>query len=72
MKPALAVISKDILVEFRNKEAVGSMFLFGILVVVIFNFAFEPSGVDRARIAPGILWVAFSFSGIIGLNRSLM
>lgn len=47
------------------------MMFFGLLVIIIFNFAFEPSGTERALIAPGILWVAFAFAGILGLNRSL-
>ncbi len=71
MKPTSAIIFKDIVIEMRNKESISSMMMFGILVLVIFNFAFEPSSVERALIAPGTLWVAFSFSAILGLNRSL-
>ena len=71
MKPITSIIFKDIVIEMRNKESVSSMLMFGILVIVIFSFAFEPSSVERALIAPGILWVAFSFAAILGLNRSL-
>ena len=71
MSPLLAIIFKDVLIELRNRETVTSMMMFGFLVVVIFNFAFDPSGAERSLIAPGIIWVAFSFAGIIGLNRSL-
>jgi heme exporter protein B len=71
MKPITAIIVKDIVIEMRSKEAVSSMLMFGVLVLAIFNFAFEPSSVDRSLIAPGILWVAFSFAAILGLNRSL-
>jgi ABC-type transport system involved in cytochrome c biogenesis permease component len=71
MSPLLAIIFKDVLIELRNRETVTSMMMFGFLVVVIFNFAFEPSGAERSLIAPGIIWVSFSFAGIIGLNRSL-
>jgi heme exporter protein B len=71
MNPVTSVLFKDVLVELRNKETVSSMLLFGVLVLVIFNFAFEPAGAERALIAPGSLWVAFAFAGIIGLNRSL-
>jgi heme exporter protein B len=72
VKPLTAIIFKDVVVELRNKEAISSMLLFGLLVLVIFNFAFAPgdSGI-RGMIAPGILWVAYSFAGILGLNRSL-
>jgi heme exporter protein B len=69
MSPIAAIVFKDIAIEYRNKEAFGSMLLFGLLVVVVFSFAFE--GADRTTIVPGMLWVAFSFAGILGLNRSL-
>jgi len=71
MKPLTAIVFKDIVIELRNKETISSMLLFGLLVIVIFNFAFVPSGAERGLIAPGILWVAYSFAGILGLNRSL-
>ena len=71
MKAISAIIFKDLVIELRNKESISSMLMFGVLVLVIFNFAFEPSSVERALIAPGTLWVAFSFAAILGLNRSL-
>ncbi len=71
MSPLLSLILKDIAVEMRRRESVISMMMFGLLVTVIFNFAFEPSGAERDLIAPGILWVALTFAGVIGLNRSL-
>src|SRR2546429_5011987 len=71
MKPVTAIIFKGIVIEMRSKESVSSMLMFGVLVLTIFSFAFEPSSIDRSLIAPGILWVAFSFAAILGLNRSL-
>ena len=71
MKPLTAIIFKDIVIEMRSKEAISSMLMFGILVLVIFMFAFESSGLDKTLIGPGELWAAFSFSAILGLNRSL-
>jgi heme exporter protein B len=69
MKPVVAIIYKDIAIEFRNKESIGSMLWFGFLVLVIFSFSFDSSGAEGIR--PGLLWVAYSFAGILGLNRSL-
>ncbi|HLQ76687.1 MAG TPA: heme exporter protein CcmB [Terriglobia bacterium] len=69
MRPVFAIIHKDIAIEFRNKESISSMLWFGLLVLVIFSFSFDTS--DAEGIKPGILWVAFSFAGILGLNRSL-
>ena len=71
MKPIPAIVFKDIVIELRNKESISSMLLFALLVIVIFSFAFVPSSAERIVIAPGILWVAYSFAGILGLNRSL-
>jgi heme exporter protein B len=71
VKPLAAIIFKDVVIEMRSKESISSMLMFGILVIVIFMFAFDPTRVERALIAPGILWVAFSFAAILGLNRSL-
>ncbi len=71
MRPLAALILKDIAVEMRRRESVISMMMFGLLVTVIFSFAFEPSGAERDLIAPGMLWVALTFAGVIGLNRSL-
>lgn len=69
MKAIAAIVFKDIAIEYKNKEAFSSMLLFGLLVVVVFSFAFE--GGDRTALAPGMLWVAYAFAGILGLNRSL-
>ncbi len=71
MKPVAAIVFKDIVIEMRSKESLSSTTMFGVLVLVIFNFAFEPSSLERALIAPGTLWVAISFAAILGLNRSL-
>lgn len=60
---------KDVLSEIRTKEIVTAVLVFALLVLVIFNFAFDPASGTPARIAPGILWVAFTFAGILGLNR---
>jgi len=71
MKPIAAIVFKDIVVEMRSKESISSMLMFGILVLVIFIFAFESRGIDKTMVGPGELWVAFSFAAILGLNRSL-
>jgi len=64
-----AIFRKDLLIELRTKDSLNAMLFFGIVVLVIFSFALE-SVRDSIRMAvPGILWVAFAFSGTLGLNR---
>lgn len=66
------LVWKDLLAEFRTKEMLSSMFMFALIVVVVFNFTFEPGSRATAEAGPGILWVAFTFAGVLGLHRSLV
>jgi len=70
---------KDLLAEFRTKQMLNSMVIFALLVIVIFSFAFGNEStiyipnlkkkiVDL--LAPGMLWIAFTFAGMLGLSRS--
>ncbi len=70
LRIVLVVLWKDLLAEFRTKELLSSMLLFAALVVVIFNFTFEPGSRAAIEAAPGILWVAFTFAGVLGLHRA--
>ena len=45
------------------------MLFFGIVVLVIFNFSLGSLHDTIRPAVPGILWVAFTFSGTLGLNR---
>jgi len=45
------------------------MLFFGIVVLVIFNFSLGSLHDTIRPAVPGILWVAFAFSGTLGLNR---
>jgi heme exporter protein B len=70
LRQVLAIVQKDIATELRTKESLSAMVVFSLLVLVIFNFAFELQGVDIKVFGSGVLWVAFTFSGILGLGRS--
>lgn len=70
LRQLAAILVKELAVEWRSKETLSVMLVFALLVLVIFNFAFELQGLDMRVVGPGLLWVAFSFSGVIGLGRS--
>jgi len=72
LRKVLAIVHKDIIAELRTKEIFSSMFVFALLVIVIFNFAFELRVANVKQIAPGVLWVTFTFAGMLGLNRSFI
>jgi len=65
-----AIFVKDLRVEWRSRETLVPMSVFGLLVVFLFNFAFETAHEETLRLLPGLLWIAFAFSGILGFNRS--
>ncbi len=67
-----ALFWKDLVAELRARESLGGMVIFGLLVLIIFNFAFDLKVDDVGGIAPGVLWVAFTFAGIVGLGRSFL
>jgi heme exporter protein B len=70
IRQVYAIVQKDLAAELRTKENLSAMMVFSLLVLVIFNFAFELQGVDITVLGSGVLWVAFTFSGILGLGRS--
>lgn len=62
--------AKDLRIEYRGRQAFMTTLFFGLLILVIFKFAFDPGNEAIDDAAPGILWVALLFPGIIQLNRS--
>ncbi|MEQ9618853.1 MAG: heme exporter protein CcmB [Deltaproteobacteria bacterium] len=66
----LAIVRKDIVTELRTKEIFTSMLTFALLVIVIFNFAFGFSAEIVRLAAPAMLWITFTFAGVLGLSRS--
>ena len=66
-----AILWKDIRCELRSKQTWIGMALFALLVLVIFNFAFDLRVDNKASVAPGALWVAFVFASLLGLGRTI-
>lgn len=67
-----AIVAKDVTTELRTKETLSAMLIFALMVLMVFSFAFELRVDNVRQIAPGVLWVAFSFAGVLGLNRSFI
>ena len=70
MSAALLIARKDITVELRTRTALLSALALSLLSIVIFNFAWDPTAVAAIDLAPGLLWVIFTFSGLLGLHRA--
>ncbi len=68
----LSLILKDLRIELRTKETVTSLLMLGLLILLVLSFAFDPTTRLRGAAAPGVLWVAIIFAGVLGINRSLV
>ena len=70
--PMIIIVWKDLLLELRSKDLVASIVVFGLLVVIVFNFALNNTPGRSEELAPGILWAAFAFSAILAMNRAFV
>jgi heme exporter protein B len=71
LRAAGAVVWKDLAAELRSRELLGSMVVFALLVLLVFNFALQLDVRTRGTITAGVLWVTFTFAGTLGLTRSM-
>jgi heme exporter protein B len=67
---AWTIARKDLTVELRTRAAFLSAAVFTVLAAAIFLYAWDPTAVGAIDLAPGVLWVIFTFAGLLGLNRS--
>lgn len=72
IRKILAIVAKDVAAELRTREMISSMVVFSLLVILIFNFAFDLRADNQQALAPGVLWVAIAFAGMLGLSRSFI
>lgn len=65
-----ALARKDLLVEWRRKESLTAMLFFAGLALVVFSFALGPDAERLRAAAPGLLWLAVVFAGMLGVGRA--
>ena len=72
LRKVYAIVWKDVRAELRTKDILSSMLVFAALAVVIFQFAFDLRADNARLVLPGVVWIAITFSGVLGLNRSFI
>lgn len=70
LRDAWLIARKDMSIEFRTRSAFLSAVVFALLGIVIFYFAWDATAVSAIDLAPGVLWIIFTFSGLLGMHRS--
>ena len=69
LRGAGAVLRKDLRIELRTRDVTTTTALFGVLVVVIASLSFYLDPLLARKIAPGVLWVAIAFGGLLAMGR---
>lgn len=69
-RAAAILLAKELRLEFRTRELLNATIVFALIVVVLFSFSFDPTSAESRRLGPGLLWIAFLFSGALMLHPS--
>ncbi|MFN8545440.1 MAG: heme exporter protein CcmB [Candidatus Binatia bacterium] len=72
MRGALAILRKDLRIEWRTKESLSSFVVLGVLLLVVFSVAHDPTPEEAPRLAPAVLWATFVFTGLLGIQRAFL
>jgi heme exporter protein B len=64
------LIHKDLVVEYRTRQAWPAMMLLGIIVAVVFNLQMELPREQRPAAAGAMLWLAILFAGLVAVERT--
>lgn len=65
-----AILQKDLTVEFRSREGLSALFVLGLLVLLVFQFAMPETPTPQS--AAAALWLAFLFAGTLGAQRTFL
>lgn len=66
----LTIARKDLTTERRSKAGFNSVVSLGVTILVLFGFALGPDAQTLRESAPGALWLAVLFAGVLAFNRS--
>jgi heme exporter protein B len=64
------ILQKDLRIEFRSKTGLISLFVLGLLVLLILQFAMPEKPTPESAAAG--LWISFVFAGTLGAQRTFL
>ena len=69
LRQAALLLGKDLRLELRRRDSLLTMFFFGTLLLFVFHFSFDIAPDKMVEMAPALLWLAFLFTGTLGLAQ---
>jgi heme exporter protein B len=67
---ALAVLAKDLLIEWRSRARLNALIFFSLSTLLIFSFALGAESSLGQKNAAGYLWLAVLLSSVLSLGES--
>ena len=68
-RASLAVVEKDLRIQFRQKSLLLSMAVFALLIQVLLHFSFQANPTALQQMAAGLLWLPVFLSTLLGIGR---
>jgi len=72
VRGALAILAKDLRIEWRTRESLASVFVLGVLLLIVLAVAHDPTPEAAPALVPAVMWVSFVFTGIVGIQRGFL
>ncbi len=70
LRASFWLLRKELRVELRTGEIVVTTALFATLVAVLASLSFYIDPHSGPLVAPGVLWIAITFAGVLAMGRS--
>ncbi len=70
LRTAWILFLKDMRIELRSGEIVTATTLFAALIAILTSLSFYIDPSTSLQLAPGVLWIAVAFSGILAMSRN--
>ena len=72
MHAALAILRKDLDIEWRTREGLSTVFVLAVMLLVVFAVAHDLPPDEAPALAPPVLWATFVLTGLLGVQRGFL
>ncbi len=69
LRDVCTLLGKELKTEWRERELAITMVVFALIVLIIFNFAFDLERNISAGNVSGMVWVTLAFTGTLGFSH---
>lgn len=63
------LLQRELVLEWRSRMRIMTMFFFIVLVLAVFGFSLHLDVLQQRKVMPGVLWSVLALAGTIGLGQ---